>query len=71
MSNKVKVKDTRRLGLVEVEVDGYQVVLTMHPPGSPAATVLMSPGDARGLARGLLDGADQAENPSPEANDGT
>lgn len=69
MSNKVKVKGTR-LGLVEVEVDGYQVVLTMHPPGSPAATVLMSPGDARGLARGLLDGADQAENPPP-ANDGT
>lgn len=51
------MKDSRRLGLVEVEVDdtAKKVVLTLHPPGAPPAVLRMEPPDAIGLACGLAE----------------
>jgi len=56
-------KQGQRLGLVEVEIGGGWVYLTFYPPGKQSATVELSPDDARGLAAGIADGADQAERP--------
>lgn len=63
MSSKPKIRDTRRLGLVEVEVDDarHQVAVTMHPPGEKPATVLMSPEDGYGLGKGIVDASYQAQ----------
>lgn len=58
----MKIRDTRRLGLVEVEVDDakHQVALTLHPPGKEAAVVVMEPADAFGLGKGIVDAGYQA-----------
>lgn len=67
MSNARKLPG-ERLGLVEVEIDAdSQVALTIHPPGKQSATILMPPDQARDLAKGLLEGADQAEGGPLEA----
>lgn len=65
----MKVTDTRRLGLVEVEVDDdtRKVVLTLCPPGAKPVSVQMEPAAARELAAGINDGADQADAPRPPA----
>jgi hypothetical protein len=53
---------SRQAGLVEVLItDDDQVLLQMFPPAQPRVQLPMTPGQARGLARGLLDGADEAE----------
>ena len=64
MGNRSKFTDTRKLGLVEVEVDDRtgQVVLTLHPPGKDSASVFMKPADGYGLGKGIVDAAYQAES---------
>lgn len=62
----MRIKDTRRLGLVEVSIDGQQRVrLDLYPPGQKPVDLQLPPDDARNLARGLLEAADQAEHPPP------
>ena len=60
MSN-MKVTDKRRSGLVEIYTEGSNVVLQLLPPGAPPVVLPMLPALARDMARGLLDGADAAE----------
>lgn len=59
----MKIRDTRRLGLVEVEVDdaARKVVLGINPPGGKRSEVLMPPADAYQLGKGIVDAAYQAE----------
>lgn len=67
-----KIKDTRRLGLVEITVDDRgRVRLDLFPPGHQPVDLIMPPDDARGLAKGLLEAADAAEQPPGPAADVT
>lgn len=59
------MKDTRRLGLVEVEVDDKgNVVLGINPPGEKRSEVIMPPVYAYGLGKGIVDAAYQAQAPA-------
>lgn len=62
MTNKphLRAVDKRR-GLVEITVGEGKVWLEMFPPGAKPVQLPMPPADARGLAQGLLEGAEEAE----------
>jgi hypothetical protein len=63
MSNKPHLRATdKRRGLVEITVsDDGKVWLELFPPGKDPVQLPMLPADARGLAQGLLEGAEEAE----------
>lgn len=58
------MRDSRRLGLVEVEVDDakHQVVLGINPPGQKRSEVLMPAVDAYKLGKSIVDAAYQAQS---------
>lgn len=72
MGNRSNFKDTRKLGLVEVEVDDStrQVVVTFHPPGKDSASLFLQPRDAYDLAKGIEDAAYQLDYPRRVPSDG-
>jgi len=52
-------------GFVEIELDGGNVVLTLHPPRQKPVVLTMDPGEARGLAEGLTQAAEEAASFTP------
>jgi hypothetical protein len=62
MSNTRRLTDSRRrTGLVEIVTEPGKVIMNCCPPGTPPVSIHMPPDLARNLARGLMDGADEAE----------
>lgn len=63
-----RIKDARRLGLVEITIDDRgRVRLDLYPPGKDPVDLQLAPDDARNLAGGLLDAADAAEQPGGDS----
>ena len=64
MSNKPHLRVVnKRAGLVQITIsDDGKVWLELFPPGKAPVQLPMLPADARGLAQGLLEGAEAAES---------
>lgn len=62
----IGAKGAASAGLVEIELDGGNVVLTLHPPREKPVVLTMDPGEARALADGLMQAAEEA-GPGAEA----